>query len=62
MLKVGLTGGIASGKSTVGRMFGELGCKVIDSDRITRELFEPGNPVNAKVAETFGAQIGRAHV
>ena len=57
MLKVGLTGGIASGKSTVGRMFGELGCKVIDSDRITRELFEPGNPVNAKVTETFGPRV-----
>ena len=57
MLRVGLTGGIASGKSTVGRMFGELGCKVIDSDRITRELFTPGNPVNTKVAETFGARV-----
>ena len=57
MLRVGLTGGIASGKSTVGRMFGELGCKVIDSDRITRELFKPGNPVNAKVAETFGPRV-----
>ena len=57
MLRVGLTGGIASGKSTVGRMFGELGCKVIDSDRITRELFAPGNPVNRKVGETFGARV-----
>ena len=57
MLRVGLTGGIASGKSTVGRMFGELGCKVIDSDRITRQLFEPGNPVNARVAEAFGARV-----
>ena len=44
MLRVGLTGGIASGKSTVSRMFAGLGCKVIDSDRITRQLFEPGNP------------------
>jgi dephospho-CoA kinase len=57
MLKVGLTGGIASGKSTVGRMLGELGCRVIDSDRITRELFEAGNPVNAAVAETFGSGV-----
>jgi dephospho-CoA kinase len=57
MLKVGLTGGIASGKSTVGRMFGELGCKVIDSDRITRQLFEPGTPVNAAVAEAFGPRV-----
>lgn len=57
MLRVGLTGGISSGKSTVRRMFGELGCKVIDSDRITRELFEPGNPVNAAVAAAFGPRV-----
>jgi dephospho-CoA kinase len=57
MLKVGLTGGIASGKSTVSRMLGELGCKVIDSDHITRQLFKPGNPVNAAVAETFGPRV-----
>ncbi|HZI50572.1 MAG TPA: dephospho-CoA kinase [Terriglobia bacterium] len=57
MLRVGLTGGIASGKSTVGRMLGELGCKVIDSDRITRQLFEPGSSVNAEVATTFGPRV-----
>jgi dephospho-CoA kinase len=57
MLKVGLTGGIASGKSTVSRMFEQLGCKVIDSDRITRQLFEPGNSVNAAVGEAFGPQV-----
>jgi dephospho-CoA kinase len=57
MLKVGLTGGIASGKSTVGRMFGELGCKVIDSDRITRQLFESRNTVNKAVAEAFGSHV-----
>jgi dephospho-CoA kinase len=57
MLKVGLTGGIASGKSTVSRMFGELGCKVIDSDQITRKLFEAGTPVNAAVAEAFGPRV-----
>jgi dephospho-CoA kinase len=38
-------------------MFGELGCKVIDSDRITRQLFEAGTPVNAKVVETFGPRV-----
>jgi dephospho-CoA kinase len=54
MLKIGLTGGIASGKSTVSRMFQELGCRVLDSDAITHQLFEPGNPVNAAVAEAFG--------
>lgn len=57
MLKVGLTGGIASGKSTVSRMFEELGCKVIDSDRVTRQLFEVGNPVNKLVAEAFGPSV-----
>jgi dephospho-CoA kinase len=57
MLQVGLTGGIASGKSTVGRMLGEFGCKVIDSDRITHELFEAGHPVNAAVAEAFGPGV-----
>ena len=57
MLKVGLTGGIASGKSTVGRMFGELGCRVIDSDRITRQLFEPGGSINKAVADAFGPQV-----
>jgi len=57
MLRVGLTGGIASGKSTVSRMFEQLGCKVIDSDRITRQLFEPGNRVNAAVAQTFGPRV-----
>ena len=57
MLKVGLTGGISSGKSTVGRMFGELGCRVIDSDRITRQLFEPGGSINKAVAEAFGPQV-----
>ena len=57
MLKVGLTGGIASGKTTVGRMFGELGCRVIDSDLITRKLFEPGDPVNKAVAAAFGPSV-----
>jgi dephospho-CoA kinase len=57
MLRVGLTGGIASGKSTVGRMFGELGCRVIESDLITRRLFEPGDPVNKAVAKTFGRRV-----
>ena len=57
MLKVGLTGGIAAGKSTVGRMFGELGCRVIDSDLITRKLFAPGDPVNQAVATAFGPSV-----
>jgi dephospho-CoA kinase len=57
MLKVGLTGGIASGKSSVGRMFVELGCRLIDSDLITRELFAPGQSVNKAVAAEFGLRV-----
>ncbi len=57
MLKVGLTGGIAAGKSTVGRMFAELGCRVLDSDVITRRLFEPGDAVNQAVAAAFGPSV-----
>jgi dephospho-CoA kinase len=57
MLKVGLTGGIASGKSTVSAMFKELGCSVLDSDAITHELFQPGNAVNAAVAKAFGSGV-----
>src|SRR5207247_3162503 len=57
MLRVGLTGGIATGKSTVGMMFIELGCHLIDSDRITHELFQPGQPVYESVVQAFGDRI-----
>jgi dephospho-CoA kinase len=57
MLRVGLTGGIATGKSTAGQMFVELGCHLIDSDRITHQLFEPGQNVHKAVVEQFGKQI-----
>jgi dephospho-CoA kinase len=57
MLKVGLTGGIGAGKSTVGGMFAALGCRVLDSDDITRLLFAPGEAVNRSVAQAFGPQV-----
>jgi dephospho-CoA kinase len=57
MLRVGLTGGIAVGKSTVGQMFVELGCRVLDSDRVAHELFEPGQDVHDRVVQTFGDRI-----
>jgi dephospho-CoA kinase len=57
MLRVGLTGGIAVGKSTVGQMFVELGCHLLDSDRIAHELFEPGQDVHERVVKTFGDRI-----
>ena len=49
----GLTGGIASGKSTVSRMFRELGAEVLDADVIAREVVEPGTPGLQAVAERF---------
>ena len=63
MLRVGLTGGIASGKSTVGAMFVELGCHLLDSDRVTHRLLEPGQPVHNAVVREFGDQNtgGRRH-
>jgi dephospho-CoA kinase len=57
MLRVGLTGGIATGKSTVGAMFVELGCHLIDSDSITHELLQPGQAVHGAVIDEFGEQI-----
>jgi dephospho-CoA kinase len=57
MLKVGLTGGIASGKSVVGEMFVVLGVHLIEADRIAHELLQPGNPVYDEVVRHFGAGI-----
>ncbi len=57
MLTVGLTGGISTGKSTVAKMFEDLGCHVLDSDAITRELFQPGQPTNALVTKAFGPSV-----
>ena len=57
MVQVGLTGGISTGKTTVGAMFVELGCRLIDSDRITHELFEPGGAVHQAVVAEFGPRI-----
>lgn len=59
MLRVGLTGGIATGKSTAGRMFVELGCHLIDSDSITHQLLEPGQSVHDAVVAQFGKRIVR---
>jgi dephospho-CoA kinase len=57
MLRVGLTGGIGTGKTTVGMMFVELGCHLIDADRVTHQLFRPGEPVYKAVIQTFGEKI-----
>jgi dephospho-CoA kinase len=53
MRLVGLTGGIASGKSTVARMFAELGAPVIDADLLAREVLAPGTPGLAEVARRW---------
>jgi dephospho-CoA kinase len=57
MLRVGLTGGIAAGKSTVGRMFAELGCHLIDSDTIVHQLYEPGQAAHTAVVDAFGKPV-----
>jgi len=54
----GLTGGIASGKSTVVRMLRELGAQVLDADVIARQVVEPGTPGLAAVAERFPGVLG----
>jgi dephospho-CoA kinase len=55
VLRVGLTGGIASGKSTVARLFEALGVPVIDADVVSRELLQPGSPLLQQVYERFDA-------
>lgn len=57
MLRVGLTGGIGSGKSTVAGRLAEHGAIVVDADQIAREVVEPGTPGLASVVETFGADV-----
>lgn len=54
---IGLTGGIASGKSTVGRLLRDLGATVIDADVIARLVVEPGRPAYHKLVATFGDEI-----
>lgn len=54
---IGLTGGIASGKSTVARMLEELGACIVDADAIAREIVEPGTPALADIAARFGSGV-----
>jgi dephospho-CoA kinase len=56
-LLVGLTGSIATGKSTVSQMFRSLGCELIDADVLAREVVEPGEPALARIAEEFGRDV-----
>lgn len=57
MLRVGLTGSIAVGKSFVTETLRELGCHVLDADRTAREVVEPGTPGLAAVASAFGPEV-----
>lgn len=54
---IGLTGGIASGKSTVARLLAERGAAVIDADQLARKIVEPGQPALAELVARFGAAI-----
>jgi dephospho-CoA kinase len=55
--RVGLTGGIASGKSTAAKFFGALGVPILDSDQVAREVVEPGQPPLERLVERFGRSI-----
>jgi dephospho-CoA kinase len=55
--RVGLTGGIASGKSTAAKFFGALGVPIIDTDQLARDVVEPGQPPLERLVERFGSSI-----
>ncbi|HEY8098448.1 MAG TPA: dephospho-CoA kinase [Methylobacter sp.] len=57
MLKVGLTGGIGCGKSTVARIFADLNVPVLDADEVAHRLVEKGQPVLAQIQQAFGTAI-----
>jgi dephospho-CoA kinase len=57
VLKIGLTGGIGSGKSEVSKRLAARGAVVIDADKIAREVVEPGTPGLARVVATFGDEV-----
>lgn len=56
---IGLTGNIATGKSTVARMLSDLGATVIDADRVAHEVMRAGTPVHRAVVEAFGPEVLR---
>lgn len=60
MLRVGVTGGIGSGKSTVSHRLAELGAHVVDADVVAREVVEPGEPTLQRIRDRFGADVIRA--
>ena len=59
-LRVGLTGGIASGKSTVAALFAVLGVPIIDTDQVARDVVAPGTALLQQIAQRFGSQVLQA--
>jgi dephospho-CoA kinase len=57
MLRVGLTGGLGSGKSTVATFLRELGAHVVEADVLGRQMMEPGHEVYKKIVRTFGPEV-----
>ena len=57
MLRVGLTGGIASGKTTVAAMLRELGCRLLEADKIAHQMIEPDGPAYKEVVREFGRGV-----
>lgn len=60
MLKMGLTGGIASGKSAIAAMLREMGFPVVEADVVAHKLIEPGQPAHDEVLREFGAELADA--
>ncbi len=59
MLRVGLTGGLGSGKTTVAAIFRELGAQVMEADEVARAMMQPGEAVYREIVETFGPGVIR---
>lgn len=59
MLRVGLTGGLGSGKTTVARIFRELGAQVMEADEVARRMMEPGQAVYREIVQAFGQAVVR---
>src|SRR5258706_14681532 len=57
ILRTGLTGGLASGKSTITRIFAALGCVTIDADQIVARLYQPGQAGHEALVRTYGAGL-----
>lgn len=57
MIRVGLTGTLGAGKSTVGRLFESWGARRLDADRLARQAVEPGRPAHGRIRKAFGEEV-----